>query len=282
MDPRSSGRTARSLETLHALCYFAPEVEQAIISAGVRKGRAVYFAGRAAPMGRVGGGTVAATFFVFSPSLVAHVVPRCWETATPDDVTAARYAGVDAAYHRLLGADALASPEMAAAADLARTAAAACDVAGRPLHAAHADLAWPDETHLVLFHALTLLREHRGDGHVAALLGEGLSGIEALVTHTATGHGFTVPAARTTRGYSEDEWETAVDDLTDRGLLNAEGGLTAGGEALRTRLEIATDEMASAPWDALGEDGANRLRDLARPLVKGALAAGAFPDGVFA
>ena len=182
MDPRLAGRTARLLEPLHALGYFAPEVDAEVSGLGVRRGRATYFASRSAAMGRVGAGPVAATFYVFNPSLVAHFIPAAWEAASPEDVVAARYRGVSAAWSRLLGEEVLASDDVREAADLARTASAGCGVAGRPLFAAHADLAWPDEPHMVLFHALTLLREHRGDGHVAALIGADLSGIEALVT----------------------------------------------------------------------------------------------------
>ena len=98
------------------------------------------------------------------------------------------------------------SPEVAEAAELTRTAAAACDPAGRPLYAAHADLEWPVEPHLALWFGLTLLREFRGDGHIAATLSAGLTGLEALVTHTATGTGFTEPAAKATRGWSEEQW----------------------------------------------------------------------------
>ena len=221
MDPHSSGRTARSLETLHALGYFAPEVEAELVELGVRKGRATYFASRSAAMGRVGAGTVAATFFVFKPALVAKFIPTAWEAADPADVVAARRRGIDAAYRRLLGADVLAAPEIAEAAALTRTASEACDPAGRPLYAAHADLDWPDEPHLALWHGLTLLREHRGDGHIAALLSAGLTGLEALVTHTATGTGFTVPAAQLTRGWTEEEWAATVAGLADRGLLTA-------------------------------------------------------------
>ena len=210
MDPRLAGRTARLLEPLHALGYFAPEVDAEVSGVGVRRGRATYFASRAAAMGRVGAGPVAATFYVFNPSLVAHFIPAAWEAASPADVVAARYRGVSAAWSRLLGEEVLASDDVREAADLARTASAGCEVAGRPLFAAHADLAWPDEPHMVLFHALTLLREHRGDGHVAALIGADLCGIEALVTHTATGKGFTQPAAQATRAWSDEEWAAAV------------------------------------------------------------------------
>lgn len=135
---------------------------------------------------------------------------------------------------------------------------------------------------MVLFHALTLLREHRGDGHVAALIGADLSGIEALVTHTATGKGFTQPAAQATRGWSDEEWSAAVAGLASRGLTTADGALTEDGAALRTAVERRTEESAYAPWDHLGETGTQRLTELCRPLVTTALTNGAFPPGVFA
>lgn len=280
MDAHEAGRTARSLETLHAFSYFAPEVEEELSAQGLKRGRMCYFASRSAPMGPVSPGTVAATFFVFSPGLVARHIPRAWSIAAPREITAARYRGVSSGWERLVrDRD---SAELREAADLARTAALACSVAGRPLSAAHAELAWPEEPHLALFHALTILREHRGDGHVAALQGEGLSGLEALVTHTATGRGFTVAAAKATRGWSDEEWDEAVSGLVDRGLMSAEGGLTGEGDALRRRVEDATDRMAAAPWRALGDDGLARLGELGRPWARRAVANGAFPEGVFA
>ena len=282
MDPHLAGRTARLLEPLHALGYFAPEVDAEVSGLGVRRGRATYFASRSAAMGRVGAGPVAATFYVFNPSLVAHFIPAAWEAASPEDVVAARYHGVSAAWSRLLGEELLASDDVREAADLARTASAGCEVAGRPLFAAHADLAWPDEPHMVLFHALTLLREHRGDGHVAALIGADLSGIEALATHTATGRGFTQPAAQATRGWSDEEWAAAVAKLAERGLMTADGDLTDEGTALRKAIERRTEEMAFSPWDHLGDSGTARLTELCRPLVTTALTNGAFPAGVFA
>lgn len=281
MEPHAAASIARRLEPLHALGYFAPEVEEELTTLGLRRGRTCYFASRAAPMGRVGPGTVAATFYVFNPAVVAHLLPAAWEAATPQNVVAARYRGIDAAWRRLLGDDVLASPGMEEAADLARTAARGCAVDGRPLYAAHADLAWPQEPHLVLFHALTLLREHRGDGHVAALQVAGLSGLEALVTHTATGRGFTRPAAQATRGWSEEQWAAAVHGLRGRTLLGADGELTDDGRALRSSIEADTDRLAVAPWRHLGADGAARLRDVAGPLAHQVLRAGAFPAGIF-
>jgi hypothetical protein len=282
MDPHLSGRAARSLETLHALGYFAPEVDQEIAALGVRSGRAAYFASRAAAMGPVGPGPVTATFYNFSPGLVERCVPSCWATTTPAEVLAARLRGVDAAYRRLFDETTLASPEIVEMAELVRTAAGGCDPAGRTLYAAHAELAWPVEPHLALWHGLTLLREHRGDGHLAALLGAGLSGLEALVSHTATGKGFTVTAARKTRGWSEEEWSGAVASLSERGLMSADGELTEHGVGMRAAVETATDLMGAEPWDVLGEEGTLRLRTLGKPLVRTALAGGAFPEGTFA
>lgn len=282
MDPRDAGRLARSLETLHALGYFAAEVESELVGLGLKKGRMCYFASRSAPMGRVGAGTVTATFFVFNPTLVARFIPTAWDVADPETVVAARYRGVSAAWRRLLGDDVLASSAVAEAAGLARTAAEGCRPEGRPLYAGHADLAWPTEPHLVLFHALTLIREHRGDGHVAALLSAGLDGREALVTHTATGRGFTVRAAQASRGWSDEQWAETRADLTGRGLLHDDGGLTDAGRELRREVEAVTDASAFAPWAHLGADGAARLGELGKPLVARALANGAFPDGVFA
>jgi hypothetical protein len=58
---------------------------------------------------------------------------------------------------------------------------------GRPLHAGHAELPWPDSPLAALWHAITLLREYRGDGHIIALVANGPRGLEALITCAATG-----------------------------------------------------------------------------------------------
>jgi hypothetical protein len=182
--------------SLHSLIYFVPETEQQLTGVGLRAGRMCYFAGRAAPMGAVGAGVVTATFHNFSPGLVARSIPTAWELASPDAVIGARFAAADAALTRLLGRDVIASADMITMAALVRDAASACSAEGRPLYAGHADLSWPEAPHLVMWHAISLLREHRGDGHTCALVSAGLTGIEALITHTATGKGFAPEFAR--------------------------------------------------------------------------------------
>jgi hypothetical protein len=240
-----------------------------------------YFAGRAAPMGAVGAGVVAATFYNFNPALVARSIPDAWELATPAAVIEARYVAVDAALTRLLGEDAIASVDMLTLAGLVRQAAGACTPEGRPLYAGNADLSWPDAPHLIMWHALTLLREHRGDGHICALACAGLSGIEALLTHTKTGKGFLTEFAKASRGWSEQEWDAAEAGLKARGLLDADGALTEAGQALRSQLEADTDRMAAAPWQHLGDERTEEVVRIAKAMSRAVAAAGAFPE-VFA
>lgn len=274
-------RFKAAFDSLHSLAYFAPEVDASLTGIGLRPGRMPYFAGRSAAMGPVGPEVVAATFFNFNPEVVARVIPRAWTLATPEQVLEARFDGVGKALTRLLG-DHVKSDEVAEAAELAREASAGCTTEGRPLYAAHAGLAWPGEPHLVLWHAITLLREYRGDGHIAALVLNGLSGVEALVTHVATGLGFTTATAKLTRGWSDEQWAAAEAGLTARGLLDDNGALTAEGVALRDRVEAATEAASQAPWTHLGPEKKARLEELCRGLSRRVVEAGAYPDGVFA
>lgn len=184
----SSARTAwRVLEPYHAMIYFAPEAREAYAAAGLKGYWMGYFASRAAPLGAVPASVVTATFFNFHPRMVARAIPDAWRFSSPERVLEARLHAADAALRRLLGAQ-IASADVAEAAELAREAATSCSIAGRPLFAAYYDLPWPIEPHLVLWHAATLLREFRGDGHVVALLAEGLDGCEAHVTQVGTGN----------------------------------------------------------------------------------------------
>ena len=270
------------LEPLHSFIYFAPESEQALTEAGLRPGRMGYFASRSAPMGQVGASVVAATFYNFNPDLVSRHIPRAWTLALPSRVLEARLAAADAGLRRVLGEELITSPRLAEAAELARSATEACTPEGRPLYAGHAGLEWPAEPHLVLWHAATLLREYRGDGHIAALVGRGLSGLAAMITYTATGKGFLEPVAKATRGWSDEQWDAGVEDLRAQGLLDPAGALTPEGRVLRESIEEQTNASAVAPWRHLGAEKAARLHELGRELARHAVAHGAFPDGVFA
>jgi hypothetical protein len=268
--PLLARKTWRTLEPLHGMIYFVPEAAAAYEQLGIT-GRAGYFASRAAPMGAVAAELVIATFFNFNPDLVHAAIPRAWETTTPGALVDARLSAADGAFRRLLGDEVLESPEMARAAELARGMAenAGTQMEGRPLCAGHADLPWPGAPHLVLWHAQSILREYRGDGHVALLLTHGLSGIDALVTHGASGD---VPphVLRSTRGWSGKQWDAAVNSLRGRGWL-VEGddlAFTDWGAAQRQEIEEQTDVLAAAPYAALGEEGCAELRALTRPWSK--------------
>src|SRR4051812_14259703 len=176
LDPGVVGRAYRAVEPLHSQVYFAPEHDEQLTALGLEGGRMAYLAGRAAAMGAVAGGVVAATFFNFSPALIARHIPRAWGIAGPERVGAARAAAAHASLTRLLG-DKAKAPEIAELAGLLREACAGLTPEDRPLFAGHADLPWPDEPLDQLWHGATLLREYRGDGHLTALVHAGLNGI---------------------------------------------------------------------------------------------------------
>jgi hypothetical protein len=277
VDPRAGRRCHNALNSLHATLYFSPDLGRELAELGVTDSRAVNFAARAAALGRVGPGVVAATFYNYKYELVARHVPAVWETVSPEQALQARARAVDATLRRLLDDDVVESEEMAEAARLALRATEACTRAARPLYAAHADLPVPEKPHLVYFHAATLLREHRGDGHLAVLMSAELDGLEAVVTHTATGKGMTPKWVFGTRGWSQEEWDAAAGRLRERGLLDGDGELTEAGVALRAGIETETDRLDRAPYEHLGAEGVIRLTELATGFARRALAAGAFP-----
>ncbi|MCU1667697.1 MAG: uncharacterized protein JWP40_624 [Blastococcus sp.] len=281
LDPALVARAHRAVEPLHSHVYFAPEHDDGFSAIGLKPGRMSYFAGRAAPMGAVGAGVVTATFYNFSPSLVAHMIPRAWSLAGPDQVIEVRFETARATLTRLLGPEVIDSAEFAELAGLLRQACSALTPEGRPLYAAHADLPWPGEPLLDLWHAATLLREHRGDGHIAALLHADLNGLEALITHTTTGRGFTPAAAQATRGWSDEEWAAETAALVERGLID-DGGLTAAGKDLRARVEAETDVLSADPWLALGAGPTARVVELAKGMARRLVANGAYPPGILA
>ena len=257
------------------MVYFSPHGQAAYAAIGITRRRMGYFASRAAAMGAVPAEVVVATFFNFNPAIVHMALPAAWEIASPAEVLAARRRAVDVSLRKAWG-DGINGADLREAAGLARRAAErACErPQGRPLFAAHAALEWPQEPHLVLWHAQTLLREYRGDGHVALLLTEGLDGLGALITHSATG---IIPAEslRTSRGWSEPEWDAGVERLRADGWLEdgSTPALTADGRRRRQSIEDRTDELSVFPYEAIGEDGCARLRELARPLVEAILTA---------
>ncbi|RKS79801.1 hypothetical protein BZB76_1280 [Actinomadura pelletieri DSM 43383] len=265
-------RMWHQLEPLHALFWYSPDVfaEAEALGYAVDERWPSYFAWRAAPLGAAGTEAVSAAFYSFNPRKVAEYVPAAWKVAPPDRVLEARLRAVDRMYRALLD-----DLDVDEAADLARAAAEGASVAGRPLAAANADLPWPDEPHLVLWHAIGILREQRGDGHVAALLTAGLDPVEALVSFAAVG----AASERTfaSRGWTDAEWAAARDRLASRGLVHADGTATDRGRELRDSVERTTDDLAYEPWRTLGPDKADRLAELTMPILVKVLETGLMP-----
>jgi len=279
---RLAQRAWSALEVLHIVGYFSAEPREQYKALGLRPSLA-YFAARSAPMGPVPPEVTVATFYVFSPALVGLALPAAWSVASPKQVLQARDDGVTATLHRLL--DAVVDPaELAEAGELALTACAGLTAPGRPLYAAHSSLPVPADPMLRLWHAAALLREHRGDGHVAALLHAALDPVEALVIGgLASG---TTPFMRTTRGWTDEQWVAGEQRLTDRGLITrppgeqavaAQSTLTDTGRELRAVVEAQTGLAALAGWAHLGEQGTARLVELVRPWRDVVLACGVLP-----
>ena len=252
-------------EPYHDVTYFTPESRAATDALGCRGGWMGYFGMRAAPLGAASPEQVTSAFYNFHSGRVHRALPAAWAVATPEEFLATRLAGVDRALHRLLGPEVLAGDAIAEAADLATAAAANAPTAGRPLAAANAGLHWPQQPHLALWQATTVLRESRGDGHVAALVVAGLDPCEALVCFAAD-TGLDAAYMQQARGWSPAEWESAAYRLAERGLLDT-SGLTDEGRALRQWVETSTDACAMAPWNAIGAAHTDRLADLLRPLA---------------
>jgi hypothetical protein len=280
MDPIQARKTWRTLEPVHGMIYFVPEAAERYRALGIGAGQMGYFAGRAAPMGPVPAEVVIATFFNFNPKIVREAIPAAWRLADPADVVQARLEAADAALRRAWDDGALKSPELAEAATLARRAAeVACTrPEGRALFASYCTLDWPEEAHLALFHAQTLLREFRGDGHVSALLLAGVDPVEALVLHAGTGSA-QLPASilQLTRAWTDEEWGAAVERLLGRGLIELVDGeplLTEAGGTFRDGIEDLTDRASAFPYAAIGDEGCDRLRELARPLSRQIISGG--------
>ncbi|MEU1208503.1 hypothetical protein [Nocardia sp. NPDC005825] len=233
----------RVIEPLHAVTYFAADCRAANKAAGLRGYWMGYFAARSAPLGAVGPSVVEATFYNFHPAMIRRAIPDAWGYTTPEAIIATRTIAAAAVLRGIV-------PDIAAVA--ARTvphlqrAIEAAPAAGRPLFAANRDLPTPGDSVHALWQAVTTLREHRGDGHVACLLAEGIDGCEAHMLFSAS-TGAPAQLWQENRGWTEPDWLGAHERLTARGLLDADG-ITDAGRALRERVETRTDALAMAAY----------------------------------
>ena len=262
-------------EPLHAVTYFADQARAAFEGAGLRGFWRGYFAGRAAPLGPVEAAPVTALFFSFAPAMVARALPDVWRRAAPDRALTARLDGAVAALTTFLPPDPARWTE---AANLLEAAARAAVTTGRALGAANAALPRPAEPLARLWQAATVLREHRGDGHIAALVDAELDGCQALVLRNALhgGRDRLQPA----RGWTDGEWDAAAATLTDRGWLDGHGRPTAAGRAAHEAIEERTDRLAAQPWTVLHETDRARLSQLLTPLAAAAEVVVPYPNPI--
>jgi len=259
------------VEPIGAIPYSSDEPNEAMFALGFTNFWDTYFAGRAAALGIVPAEVVDALFYNFAPGEVARHIPQVWRTTTPEAALAAREAGCVAALRNLLGDD-VDTPEFARATDLLLRAALGVPVEGRPLYAALRSLAIPDETVARMFHAASLLREHRGDGHVAALMTEGVGGLES---HVLLALDMGMPAERFGRIHHLPKSQLAalVAGVRDRGWIGDDGWLSAEGRAVKQRVEERTDDLAAAPYELLESAELADLQAILEPLAAKLIAA---------
>jgi hypothetical protein len=259
------------VEPIGVIPYSADEPNEAMFALGFTNYWDTYFAGRAAPLGLVSAELVDALFYNFAPGEVARHIPKVWQTTTPEAAIAARQKGCVKAMRRILG-DHVDSPAFARATELLLRAATSAPFEGRPMYAALRAISVPDEVVARFFHAASLLREHRGDGHIAALMSEGVGGLEAHVLFALDmnmsaekfGRIHHLPAA---------QLAAVIDGMHDRNLIGDDGWLSERGRAVKQRVEALTDDLAAKPYGALEPHELDELVTTLEPLATLLLAA---------
>lgn len=264
-----------AINLAHRFVYFVPEAAAEYAAFGVT-GRGSYFASRAAPLGPVPDEVVLATFYNFSPRAVAAAMPGMWDAASPGQWQAARFRAAEAALRRVVGVPGvLSAAEIAEARSIIDPVVAGLDLAGKPLAAANASLVLPADPLAALWQQVTVVREWRGDVHLALLIANEVGPCACMVLQVGTGR-FPLGVTQATRQWSEEEWSEAVASLAGRGWVDASGAMTIAGNAERERIEDATDRLCEPIWAVVGNTGAARLAELLAPVHAAMDAAGTY------
>ncbi|WP_093588555.1 SCO6745 family protein [Lentzea waywayandensis] len=266
----------RMFELLEPIClvtFFADECGDELAALGHRTYWDGYFASRAAPLGLVPAEIVHAAFYSFAAGEAARHIPSAWETIPPEESLAARERGSAASLRRILGelAD---SPGLVRAADLTTKAATSAPTAGRVMYAGMRTVAVPGDPVARLWHSATMLREHRGDGHVAALVGARIGGTEA---HVLSALAMGIHPAETfgrIHHLPKKRLAAVMDGLRERGLIDADGHFTDAGRETQQGIETLTDELAAAPYEALSPAELDELAAELAPVSAKLVAAG--------
>lgn len=263
---RTRGHLARAMWTLfepiHAVTYFSAQSREEFASLGLTRYWDGYFAGRAAPLGAVSAEPVVAIFSGFAPSLVGRALPDLWSSVSVEQALDARSRGAAAALRVLMPDEEVVAKAAAALAPIAQHV----DTIGRPLAAANRALPEGSDPYRRLWQAATTLREHRGEGHVIALVSEEIAGLTTIVLRSAVDADATT--MKRVRGWSEDEWDAEVEDLMTRGLLNPHDTITAIGAEALNRAEQLTNRLALGPWKHLDDHDISSVARLLAPIAR--------------
>jgi hypothetical protein len=270
--------TARRLfELLEPIClvtFFEDESNEELAALGHPTYWDGYFASRAAPLGRVPAEVVHAAFYNFADGEVARHIPSAWATIPPEASFAARERGSAASVRRLLGDELALSPGLVRAADLATKAATSVPTTGRVNFAGMRAMPVPSDPVARLWHSATMLREHRGDGHIAALLAAGIGGTESHVLSALDMGIYPAESFGRIHHLPKQRLAAVMDGLRKRGLIDDDGRFTDAGRATKQRIEDLTDELAAPPFDALPDAELDELVRELQPLTTALVAAG--------
>ena len=271
--PHPQAKVHRMSELIEPIgCVTFSEVpNEAFLAIGMRNYWDGYFAGRAAPLGPAPAEVVHAVFYNFADGEVARHIPWVWGKTTPQEAIAVRERGSAAALRQMIG-ELAGSPGLGRVTDLAIRAGLSAPTEGRALYAGLRALEVPEEPMARLWHAATLLREHRGDGHNAALLAHGIGGTEAHVLFALT-LGMKAEEFGRIHHLPEPQLAAVVDGLRGRGLVNAAGGFTDAGRETRERIEALTDQLAAPAYDVLSADELDELIEGLEPIAAAVRAA---------
>lgn len=279
-DRERSRRLWQLLEPIHAVAYFSPEPLAAYTEAGTTGFWMGYVASRAAPLGTVQAAPVVALFANFHPRRIGKALPDAWGSTTPEAMLAARRSGSAAALRRIWSASddgsGVDEATLGQLADQLSDLGEGAPADGRGLFAANLTVERTGDPVEDLWRAATLLREHRGDGHIAAYVTEGLTGIQANLLQVGIGR---IPAEtlRSARAWEPEEWQREIVDLDRWGLLDESGRATMSGHDALLRVEAATDRAAWGAFARSAPGDLDRLERALRPLAKAVRRSGEVP-----
>ncbi len=249
----------KSLGTLHAVVYFDPGVADAYRHIGLRGYWSGYFASRSAALGTPSARVVTALFHGFAPTMVERAIPDAWTLADPAAILEVRTRLATDALQRCLPAQ-----DFKVVVDDLRKAGASLDFGGKPLAAAHADCAEPADQIGALWQAATVLREYRGDVHIAVLTACEMDGVTANALQVAVGAAPT--DQKKTRGWDDESWCKAVERLVARGWAEVDGRATERGRHKREEIETMTDAACGKALDTLSPESAATIMSIAQAI----------------